>query len=356
MKKLVCLFITATLLAAAMSLGVHAELYKDYASAADGDLLFIADFRGEDVFKPVPSSDAAEAVTYTSEDEGRTLHIQGKSGYDKNWYFYGGAIKGLKADDTTKYTLVYKIKMSGTAGKDNSAGIGGLSWNIIEEQPTAWRFFSNYGNYNSVFPEGDDTPNRSALSISMHKVNTEYTNGIEDAVPDEDGFLTCRIDFDGPAGVFKAYAITADGWTLIEEQPMDEINDEYINFYVKTQDVGVWIYTYYEVVDCTLKDVKWFKGVDLTAEQLSASEPNLDQAEPEPEPAPEPEPEPAPEIVVPAAAETAAPAPVAETAAPVASPPPAAAAPAVQTGDVAAIAVLAAVAAIGTAVVVRKKR
>ena len=72
-------------------------------------------------------------------------------------------------------------------------------------------------------------------------------------------------------------------------------------------------------------------------------------------PAPETE---APAAAAPAAAapaETAAPAPVAETAAPVAAAAPAAAAPAAQTGDIAAIVVLAAVAAIGTAVVVAKK-
>ena len=57
----------------------------------------------------------------------------------------------------------------------------------------------------------------------------------------------------------------------------------------------------------------------------------------------------------PAPAETAAPAPVAETAAPVVEAAPAAPAPAAQTGDSAAIVILAAAAALGTAVVVAKK-
>ena len=79
--------------------------------------------------------------------------------------------------------------------------------------------------------------------------------------------------------------------------------------------------------------------------------------EPEPEPEPETEaPAPAPAAeAAPAPAAEAAPAPVAETAAPVVAAAPAAAAPAAQTGDVAAIAILAAVAALGTAVVVSKK-
>ena len=80
-------------------------------------------------------------------------------------------------------------------------------------------------------------------------------------------------------------------------------------------------------------------------------EPPVETAAPETEaPAPETE-APAPETEAPAAE----PAPVAETAAPVAEAAPAAAAPAAQTGDIAAVAVLAAVAAFSAAVVVSKK-
>ena len=61
------------------------------------------------------------------------------------------------------------------------------------------------------------------------------------------------------------------------------------------------------------------------------------------------------ETAAPAPVETAAPAPVAETAAPVVEAAPAAPAPAAQTGDSAAIVILAAAAALGTAVVVAKK-
>ena len=362
MKKLLCLFVTAVMLAAVMSLGVHAELYKDYASAADGDLLFIADFRGEDVCTPVPSIDAADAVTYTPGDDGRSLHIQGIEGYDKNTWYYGGAIKGLTADRTTKYTLVYKIRMNGELGKDNSAGVGGLSWNIIEDQPHDWRFFSNYGNYNSVYPSGEDEPNRTALSSAQQKIDSSYTNGIEDAVADADGFLTCRIDFDGPSNVFKAYAVTANGWTLLEEQDMDEPNANYADVYVETQDVGVWIYTYYEIVDCTLKDVKWFKGINLSDEQLSAVDPRLVSSEPEPAPAETAAPAAAPapaETAAPAPAPAAAPAPApapAPAAAPVAAPAPAAAAPAPQTGDAAFVSIAALLAAAGCAVIALKRR
>ena len=65
MKKIVCFLITAMMLTAVMSLGAHAELFKDYASAADGDLLYVADFRGEDVFAPKPNILAADGVIYS---------------------------------------------------------------------------------------------------------------------------------------------------------------------------------------------------------------------------------------------------------------------------------------------------
>ena len=99
------------------------------------------------------------------------------------------------------------------------------------------------------------------------------------------------------------------------------------------------------------------KDQSMNAVITLAPAPVIETEAPETEaPAPETEaPAPAPAAEAAPAPAEAAPAPVAETAAPVAAAAPAAAAPAAQTGDMAAVVVLAAVAAVGTAVVVSKK-
>ena len=331
MKKLVCFLITAVMLTAALSIGANAALYSDYASAADGDLLYVADFRGEDVFAPKPNILATDGVVYTPEDEGRALHVKGVEGHAKDLFAYGAEIKGLTADKTTKYTFVYDIKMNGEVGKDNSVGVGGLgwhytsgteNWNFAGNPNYGWRFLSNYGNYNSVFPAGSDAPNRTSLSVTNQKF-ADYVNGVEEAESDLDGYITCRLDFDGPANVFRAYALTKNGWKLLEEQTMKEIAANAVDAYGDTQYVGFWLYTYYDVVDFTLRDVRWYKGVNLSEEQLNVLGPSAaEEAE-----------QAQPEAAAPSKAPTSA-----------------------RTADAVSVAVLAAVASLGTAVIAKKRK
>ena len=183
---------------------------------------------------------------------------------------YGSVINGLLFDKTTSYTMVYKVKMNGEIGKNNSIGIGGIGWHIDLDDSMAWRFFNNYGNYNSVFEGGANEVNRTAISVSQQKMS-DYTNGIEDAIDDDDGFVLCRIDFDGPNQKVLAYAMTINGWTFLEEQAMAEPNGEYEDIYMENASLGFFLYTYYEVVDATVKDVRYYKGINLTAEQLAVT-------------------------------------------------------------------------------------
>ena len=241
-----------------------------YAEAADGDLLYTVDFHGDDLFSPVPSDFAVDYTTYTPTEDGSGIHVTGNEGFDEEWSFWGSPIAGLNADKTTCYTMTYKVRINGESGKNNSIGIGGLAWNLDAPETYQWRFIENYGNYNSVFPE-EDTPNRTALSVSAHKYG-DYVNGIENADEDRDGYLTCRLDFNGPENTVKAYCMADGEWTLLEEQQMGEPKEDYAGAYSEYKAVSLYLYTYYEVVDADVKDVKWYKGVNLTDEQLAGQE------------------------------------------------------------------------------------
>lgn len=266
-------FVIAVILTAllAVSVSADAQLISDYASAKDGDLLFIADFSSKNsVFNPVPNDIAEDGVTYTVSDGGYTLNVKGNEGYDSQRFYYGCDIEGLGFNKSSCITMVYKVRMNGEIGKNNSIGIGGLGWNM-DGSTTDWRFFQNYGNYNSVFEGGANEMNRTALSVSTQKYNSDYTNGIEQAISDSEGFQFCRIDFDGPNQMIRAYAMTANGWALLEEQAMREPVDAYADVYTDEPSVGFYVYTYYEVVDATIKDVRYYKGIGLSAEQLEVT-------------------------------------------------------------------------------------
>ncbi|MBQ8510780.1 MAG: hypothetical protein IJ493_12825 [Clostridia bacterium] len=264
MKKLVSLFLMLTMLVSAASMAVSAadaELIKDMASAKDGDLLYIVDFGSTGgAFTPAPNTKAAENYTYTVGDNGRSITIKGLG--DKSGSYWGAPIKGLEVDETSTATITFKVKMNGTAGKNNSIGVGG--WLIDDYAPDEYKFYNNYGNYNSQFPEGDTSANRAALSISREKYNGDYTTGIDAATPDADGFITCKLEFDAPNKKFRAYSLVDGKWQLDEEQTMAEANDA-----AKQDYLCVMFYSYYQVVDATVKDMKFFKGIGLTDAQLN---------------------------------------------------------------------------------------
>ncbi|MBR6708637.1 MAG: hypothetical protein IKL84_03045 [Clostridia bacterium] len=264
MKRIVSILITA-LLIIGMTASISAadtKLIKSYADAKDGDLLYIVDFSSTGgVFAPIPNELASKNFTYTVGDDGASINIKGGKG-DKVRAYWGGIIEGLVADKTTKYTLTFKVKMNGEAGKNNSIGVGG--WKVDEQDPAAWIFYNDYGNFNSQFPAGDTSKNRSALSHSNYKYNNNYTTGVDAATPDKDGFIWQMIEFDGPANTFISYSNVNGEWILNEAQKMAEAND------AATPDhMAVMFYSYYSVVDATVKDMKFFKGIGLTDAQLN---------------------------------------------------------------------------------------
>lgn len=199
---------------------------------------------------------------------------------------------------------------------------------IAEEGDQVWKTCSP-ADIKDAWPGVNGVYDTCPFSYAISRDEATKYNTYEWAVPwtflDRTGTLTYDV---GSQIVFN-YSITAH--TPDEYGGGEPLYMEYGG--------GIWANGYDSGATVTLGDYQ------------IVVEDEPETAAPAAEPAPAAEAAPA---AAPAPAETAA--PVAETAAPVAAPAPAAAAPAAQTGDTAAVIILAAVAALGTAAVIGKKR
>ncbi len=95
-----------------------------------------------------------------------------------------------------------------------------------------------------------------------------YEYNIEKAAADKDGFLSVKIEFDAPKKTYSVYYIGADGKWFVDDKntvAMDKLDS-------KADSLCFMIYSYYNVVNATVKDVKFYKGVGLTDAQLNPVE------------------------------------------------------------------------------------
>ena len=263
----------------------EAALVKDPATAADGDVLYTFNFKGDDVFSPAELDASKGNMEYIVSNDGKSVTIKGKAGgTDKTVNMWGGEVAGLPAALTDIYTLRYKVKAEGTPAsaddaKNNSIGVGGWATDLTAAQP---QFYNNYGNHNTAF--GDDVSmRRTAISHGDTKYNGNYVKWA--TLPaafaeDLDGFVDMLLVFDGPAGKISSYVLDANGaWMLIEEQA--ELK--------AAGNMGFFVYSYYLAVNSTVKDAKIIKGdfttyvppavEEATQEELDGLKFYIDQAE-----------------------------------------------------------------------------
>ncbi len=275
MKKTLSLLLMLAMIASLLivpSSAADNKLYKTYDAAAKGDLLWIVDFNAKEMIDAQPNDNAQKNMTYTIGDDGRSVTVKGVSGAtDKKTNYWGGVINGLKADAKSQYTMTYKVRANGKSGTNNSTGIGGWLYDSTDASAYNTQFMGNYGNWNSINADGSDLKNRACLSVAASKKANggTYLNVVDEAVADADGFITCRIDFDGVGMEYKAYYLGKDGKWLEDTENfwiMEKLNDT-------PDDICFMLYSYYLAVDTTVKDVKYFKGIGLSAEQLAAEAP-----------------------------------------------------------------------------------
>ena len=250
----------------------------DYASAEEGELLYTVDFSGKDgVFAPVPVGAAAKHFDYIVSEAGNELTVKGRAdGLDKTACYWGGTFAGLEANKETFYTMVYKVKANGTVGKNNSVGIGG--W-ILDAKVENYQFYNNYSNHNTITAEGSIDDRRSAISVADQK-QAEYVmwNTIGEYAIDEEGFVTAMLEFDGINGEVRSFVLAAnagDGsassdWINIETRRM-AIDDN-------PDAMGFMVYSFYNAVDTTIKDVALYKGAIYESEAAEDTQESVEES------------------------------------------------------------------------------
>lgn len=291
MKKiLVTLLALVMLCAIALPVMAEENPVKDYATAQDGDLLYAVDFSGKDgvlEFANAGGMEADKYFTFTPSADGSSMAIKGIAGANAdNMYtgYYGATITDLQAMPGTVYSMTYKVKMNGTAGKNNSIGVGGY----FPGSGTA-RSYHLYGNFNTVDANGDTSMRRTSLSINNGKLaNYVMWNTLPAYEIDSEGYSTIMLVYDCNNAKVLAY-VRAQGagdgsketdWIKLEECVLKQ-NDSFTDTFGC---MGVFVYAYYlDAVDAIVKDAKIYKG-NLIGSTVSVS-PVAPNVTPEP-PAP----------------------------------------------------------------------
>ena len=269
MKKFSLVLLALCLMAGAACLPTAAadtRVYKTYDEAKDGDLLWLVDFTATEVIDPQPDPTAAQNFDYTIGDGGRSVSIKAKPNapLPSKPNYWGGPIKGLEVGRGDRVTMTFKIKAA-PKGADNSTGVGGWMFDSTEAYNT--QICHNYSNWNSYNADGSDIQNRSVICIGRNKKanNTEYTYHIDAAGSDDEGFMTCKMEYDAQENIYRVFYL--DWWgEWIEDMdncyPLEQLNDTPDN-------VCFLLYAYSLNAEVTVKDVRYYRGVGLTDAKLA---------------------------------------------------------------------------------------
>lgn len=258
-----------------------AQVLRQYDRASDADILFYADFNSES-YKTNQS--AKDKINFTVGDDGRSITVVAKpdSGSD-NASYYGASFDQLPVNKGAKVTMSFKIKMNGSyVGKEtptnNSVGVG--CWFIDEyltQDPEAgWNFINAYGNWNCELPDG--TLNRSGIRIANKTQLAGYKDGVENATPDDDGFISIKVEYDYEERTVTTFYLQ-DG-QYVEDQSASMMSTAVVNNVKKDDHLGLGLSIPHVETDATIKEFKIFKGLGLTAEQLAITENTTSEVEP----------------------------------------------------------------------------
>ena len=278
---LVLVFSMISALAINTSAAADSQVLRVYDRASDGDILFYANFNSE-AYKKNASAEAK--VDFEISEDGRTLDVKAKpdSGSDNANYF-GAYFEDLAVGRGDKVTMSFKIKSNGSAtGKvtptSNSVGVGGwfIDDYMTKDPETGWNFINYYGNWNCDLSEG--TLHRSGIRIANKTKLAADANNIEPATSDEDGFLSVKIEYDYDKRIVTTYFLQ-DG-AYVQDQSCSMSTTSVINNAKMDDHLGFAISVPHVECEATVKDVKIFKGLGLTPDQLAITENTTPEVEP----------------------------------------------------------------------------
>ena len=266
MKKLMISLLALAVLFSLAVPAMAASPVKDYATAADGDLLYTVNFNGDEALT-LGYAAKSSVFDITPTADGTTLEVKGNAFNDDGTRksagtIWGGTIAGLTADATTKYTMTYQIWMDnddGGAGQhggvDCFVGVGGM----YEGAAKKWMTFTS--NYFTATPANRQFSMRRNSGV-LFKDTADAKVGTFDAalnpVKDADGFYTVRLTFDGTTATYTAYILTSgtgandSDWTKVIDAPYNIEDNSSMAFAV---------YTQYTTTHAKIKNVKYFKGL-----------------------------------------------------------------------------------------------
>ena len=252
LSAILSLLMIVCLCTAAGAAGLKVE--KTYAEAADGDLLYKADFSASD-YKVLGVNDG---FYYEVSDGGATVTMYAREDNteDKN-NTWGAYIDALGLANGEKYTMTYKVAANGNVGKNNSVGLGMITSG--EDDAGGPCVYNLYSNHNTLTDTGSIEERRATYSVGGSKM-VDYIYENKNADEDEDGFITIKQDIDTAAKTVKAYTLVNGAWTFLQEQPIT-LTD--------TARICVMFRLHYCVIDSTFTDVKIYRGIGLTDEQLA---------------------------------------------------------------------------------------
>ena len=251
MKKIFALLL-CVVMAVSMIASVSAiKPDKEYAAAKDGDVLYTANFKDP----AYGSLFEGTTATFTPSSDGTSVTFKG-TGSSTVHSWLGVKLETLGAANGEKYTVTYKVKTNGTVGKNNSVGVGGLWAGTLDE-----KFYTAYGNYNTVDDKGDTTARRISLSLGGTKVG-DYNEDVDKPDIDKDGFVTAKQEIDTAAKTITIYMMIGGKWFKAVEKTYTEID-------TAKACMAFAVYVWYTVVDTTVKDFKIYKGIGLSDDQLN---------------------------------------------------------------------------------------
>ena len=240
MKKLICIMLTLLMVVPMLAMTVNANTattYKTYAEAADGELLYKANFNGDDRWQPSTETAIANAgwewtnstnmtATVDPENSGKaTIALSQQA--NAAW---GADISDLPLGEGYNYTLKYTVSCA-----DGSKPIGVL-------------FDGHYGAY-AYSVKGRLQRNGNALNGHSYKDYTASTADQEYA-----------IVVTGDTYTFDFYMKDAEGkWTKVDSgNPTDADGGVF-----SRENLGLYFYAYH-VTEVTVSNVCVYKGLAAT--------------------------------------------------------------------------------------------
>ena len=156
MKKVLSVMIAAILFAALLI--PTASAADLYTSANDGDILYTANFNGDDFWKPEKTKGEMK-VTVDPADSGKCTF---ENTQDKIQAWWGGPVEGLPLNETSLYTVY---------------------WTVTREEKAAIGFYpdAKYGVYAAKYPDNEKLQKLADQEVSV-TVTVKGTKNSVDAL------------------------------------------------------------------------------------------------------------------------------------------------------------------------------